>query len=336
MFNFRQDIGIDLGTATVLVYVKGKGVVLKEPSVVAIDTNSGKVLKVGVEAQNMIGRTPGNIVAIRPLKDGVISDYDTTEKMIRYFLKKVCKNRFFKPRVMVCVPSQATEVEEKAVIDAALSAGAGKTYIIEEPIAAAIGAGIDIAKPYGNMIVDIGGGTADVAVISLGEIVVSNSIKVAGDKFDEAVVKYIRKKHNMMIGDRTAEELKIEIGCVYPRSEPISKEIKGRCLITGLPKVVTVTSDEMLVALEECATQIVDAVHMVLEKTPPELVGDISNGGILLTGGGSLIYGLDHLIARETGLEVTIAENAVYCVAKGTGKSLDYMDAMHQGTRYRM
>lgn len=336
MFNFRQDIGIDLGTATVLVYVKGKGVVLKEPSVVAIDTNSGKVLKVGVEAQNMIGRTPGNIVAIRPLKDGVISDYDTTEKMIRYFLKKVCKNRFFKPRVMVCVPSQATEVEEKAVIDAALSAGAGKTYIIEEPIAAAIGAGIDIAKPYGNMIVDIGGGTADVAVISLGEIVVSNSIKVAGDKFDEAVVKYIRKKHNMMIGDRTAEELKIEIGCVYPRSEPISKEIKGRCLITGLPKVVTVTSDEMLVALEECATQIVDAVHMVLEKTPPELVGDISNGGILLTGGGSLIYGLDQLIAKETGLEVSIAENAVYCVAKGTGKSLDYMDAMHQGSRYRM
>lgn len=336
MFNFRQDIGIDLGTATVLVYVKGKGVVLKEPSVVAIDTNSGKVLKVGVEAQNMIGRTPGNIVAIRPLKDGVISDYDTTEKMIRYFLKKVCKNRFFKPRVMVCVPSQATEVEEKAVIDAALSAGAGKTYIIEEPIAAAIGAGIDIAKPYGNMIVDIGGGTADVAVISLGEIVVSNSIKVAGDKFDEAVVKYIRKKHNMMIGDRTAEELKIEIGCVYPRSEPISKEIKGRCLITGLPKVVTVTSEEMLVALEECATQIVDAVHMVLEKTPPELVGDISNGGILLTGGGSLIYGLDQLIAQETGLEVSIAENAVYCVAKGTGKSLDYMDAMHQGSRYKM
>ena len=331
-----RDIGIDLGTANTLVYLKGKGIILREPSVVAMNKSEGKILKVGNEAKEMIGRTPGNIVAIRPLKDGVISDYDTTEKMIRYFLKKVCKNRFFKPRVMVCVPSQATEVEEKAVIDAALSAGAGKTYIIEEPIAAAIGAGIDIAKPYGNMIVDIGGGTADVAVISLGEIVVSNSIKVAGDKFDEAVVKYIRKKHNMMIGDRTAEELKIEIGCVYPRSEPISKEIKGRCLITGLPKVVTVTSDEMLVALEECATQIVDAVHMVLEKTPPELVGDISNGGILLTGGGSLIYGLDHLIARETGLEVTIAENAVYCVAKGTGKSLDYMDAMHQGTRYRM
>ncbi|MBQ4517192.1 MAG: rod shape-determining protein MreB [Clostridia bacterium] len=335
MFKFGQDIGIDLGTATILVYVKGKGVVLKEPSVVAIDTDTGKVLKVGSEAQNMIGRTPGNIVAIRPLKDGVISDYDTTEKMIRYFLRKVCKNRFFKPRVMICVPSQATEVEEKAVNDAAISAGAGKTFIIEEPIAAAIGAGIDISKPYGNMIVDIGGGTADVAVISLGEIVVSNSIKVAGDKFDEAVVRYIRKKHNMMIGDRTAEELKIQLGCVYPRPEVLSMEIKGRCLVSGLPKVVTVTSEEMLEAFEECAAQIVDAVHTVLEKTPPELVGDISTGGILLTGGGSLIYGLDKLLHRETGLDVYIAEDAVYCVAKGTGMSLDYMDNMKQGPRYR-
>ena len=334
MFKFGQDIGIDLGTATVLVYVKGKGVVLKEPSVVAIDTNTGKVLKVGVEAQNMIGRTPGNIVAIRPLKDGVISDFDTTEKMIRYFLKKVCKNRFFKPRVMICVPSQATEVEERAVNDAAMSAGAGKTYIIEEPIAAAIGAGLDISKPYGNMIVDIGGGTADVAVISLGEIVVSSSIKVAGDKFDEAVVKYIRKKHNIMIGDRTAEELKIEIGGVYPRPVNIEKEIKGRCLITGLPKVVTVDSEEMLEALEECASQIVDAVHTVLEKTPPELVGDISTGGILLTGGGSLIYGLDKLIARETGLDVYIAQDAVYCVAKGTGMSLNYLDSMKQTGKF--
>lgn len=328
MFKFGQDVGIDLGTATVLVYVKGKGVVLKEPSVVAIDTNTGKVLKVGSEAQNMIGRTPGNIVAIRPLKDGVISDYDTTEKMLRYFLKKVCRSRFFKPKVIICVPSQATEVEQRAVSDAALQAGAGKTYIIEEPIAAAIGAGIDISKPHGHMIVDIGGGTADVAVISLGEIVVSSSIKVAGDKFDEAVVRYIRKKHNMMIGDRTAEELKIEIGCVYPRPEPVTREIKGRCLITGLPKVVTVNSDEMLEALEECGAQIVDAVHSVLEKTPPELVGDISTGGILLTGGGSLIYGLDKLIARETGLEVFIAEDSVYCVAKGTGMSLDYIDSL--------
>ncbi len=336
MFGFKQDVGIDLGTATVLVYVKGKGVVLKEPSVVAIDTNTGKVLKVGSEAQNMIGRTPGNIVAIRPLKDGVISDYDTTQKMIRYFLRKVCKNRFFKPRVMICVPSQATEVEERAVNDAALQAGAGRTYIIEEPIAAAIGAGIDISKPHGNMIVDIGGGTADVAVISLGEIVVSNSINTAGDKFDEAVVKYIRKKHNIMIGDRTAEELKIEIGCVYPRPTVVSKEIKGRCLITGLPKVITVDSEEMLEALSECASQILDSVHTVLERTPPELVGDISTSGILLTGGGSLIYGLDKLIARETGLEVSIAEDAVYCVAKGTGMSLDYMDSMKHGTRYKM
>lgn len=334
MFKFGQDIGIDLGTATVLVYVKGKGVVLKEPSVVAIDTNTGKVLKVGVEAQNMIGRTPGNIVAIRPLKDGVISDYDTTEKMIRYFLRKVCKNSLCKPRVMVCVPSQVTEVEERAVIDAATQAGARKTCIIEEPIAAAIGAGLDIAKPYGNMIVDIGGGTADVAVISLGEIVVSNSIKVAGDKFDDAVTKYIRKKYNMMIGDRTAEELKIEIGCVYPRPEPLTMDIKGRCLVTGLPKVVTVSSEEMLEALEECATQIVEAVHLVLEKTPPELVGDISTSGILLTGGGSLIYGLDKLISRETGLDVFVAEDAVFCVAKGTGMSLEYMEQFNQ-SRYR-
>ena len=328
MFKFGQEIGIDLGTATVLVYVKGKGVVLKEPSVVALDTNTGKVLKVGVEAQNMIGRTPGNIVAVRPLRDGVISDFDTTEKMIRYFLRKVCKNRFFKPRVMVCIPSQATGVEERAVRDASLSAGASRTQIIEEPIAAAIGAGLDISKAYGNMIVDIGGGTADVAVISLGEIVVSSSIKVAGDKFDEAVVRYIRKKHNMMIGDRTAEELKIEVGCVYPRTVPVSKEIKGRCLVTGLPKVVTVDSDEMLEALEECATQIVNAVHSVLERTPPELLGDISNDGILLTGGGSLIYGLDKLLSRETGLNVYVAEDAVYCVAKGTGIALEYMDDM--------
>ena len=336
MFNFGQDIGIDLGTATVIVYVKGKGIVLKEPSVVAIDTNTGKVLKVGIEAQNMIGRTPGNIVAIRPLRDGVISDYDTTEKMMKYFLKKVCKGSFFKPRVMVCVPSQVTEVEERAVKEATMAAGAKKTRIIEEPIAAAIGAGLDIAKPFGNLIVDIGGGTADVAVISLGEIVVSNSIKVAGDKFDEAVVKYIRKKYNMMIGDRTAEELKIEIGCVYPRSETVSMEIKGRCLITGLPKIVTVTSDEMLEALEECATQIVEAVRLVLEKTPPELVGDISSNGILLTGGGSLIYGLDKLIARETGLEVYIAEDAVLCVAKGTGSSLSYMDHFEQDSISKM
>lgn len=330
MFGLGQDIGIDLGTATILVYVKGKGVVLQEPSVVAIDTNTNKVLKVGIEAQNMIGRTPGNIVAIRPLRDGVISDYDTTEKMLRYFLKKVCKSSFFKPRVMVCVPSQVTEVEERAVLDAAAQAGARKTYIIEEPIAAAIGAGIDIAKPFGNMIVDIGGGTTDVAVISLGEIVVSSSIKVAGDKFDEAVTRYIRKKYNMMIGDRTAEELKISVGCVFPRPVPLKMEVKGRCLLTGLPKVIEISSEEMLEALEECAGQIVETVHSVLERTPPELVGDISSNGILLTGGGSLIYGLDKLISRETGLDVNVAEDAVLCVAKGTGMSLDYIEQFNQ------
>lgn len=333
MFGFGQDIGIDLGTATILVYVKGKGVVLQEPSVVAIDTNTNKVLKVGIEAQNMIGRTPGNIVAIRPLRDGVISDYDTTEKMLRYFLKKVCKNSCFKPRVMVCVPSQVTEVEERAVLDAAAQAGARKTYIIEEPIAAAIGAGIDISKPFGNMIVDVGGGTADVAVISLGEIVVSSSIKVAGDKFDEAVTRYIRKKYNMMIGDRTAEELKISIGCVYPRPVPLTMQVKGRCLLTGLPKVIDITSEEMLEALEECAAAIVETVHSVLERTPPELVGDISQNGVLLTGGGSLIYGLDKLISRETGLDVNIADDAVLCVAKGTGMSLDYLDQFNQNNQ---
>ncbi len=330
MFGFGQDIGIDLGTATILVYVKGKGVVLQEPSVVAIDTYTNKVLKVGAEAQEMIGRTPGNIVAIRPLRDGVISDYDTTEKMIKYFLKKVCGASFFKPRVMVCVPSQVTEVEERAVLDAAAQAGARKTYIIEEPIAAAIGAGLDITKPYGHLIVDIGGGTTDVAVISLGEIVVSSSIKVAGDKFDEAVTRYIRKKYNMMIGDRTAEELKINVGCVYPRPVPLTMEVKGRCLLTGLPRVIEISSEEMLEALDECAAQIVEAVHSVLERTPPELVGDISTNGILLTGGGSLISGLDKLISRETGLDVEIAEDAVLCVAKGTGMSLDYIDQINQ------
>jgi rod shape-determining protein MreB len=326
MFHFGQDVGVDLGTASVIVYVKGRGVVLNEPSVVAIDSNTGKVYKVGKEAQDMIGKTPGNITAIRPMRDGVISDYETTEKMLKYFLGKACKNSFFKPRVMICVPSKVTEVEERAVKDASAHAGARKTAIIEEPIAAAIGAGIDIAKPIGAMIVDIGGGTTDVAVISLGEIVVSVSIKVAGDKFDDSIVKYIRKKHNMMIGERSAEELKINVGCVYPRAVNATCEVRGRCLLTGLPKTVEVSSEEMLDALDECAAKILDAVHQVLEQTPPELVGDVSERGILLTGGGSLIYGLDKRISRETGLEANIAEDAILCVAKGTGLSLKYMD----------
>lgn len=332
MFGMEQKIGIDLGTATVLIYVAGKGIVLKEPSVVALDKTNDRLLAVGEDAQNMLGRTPGNIVAIRPLMDGVISDYETTERMLKDFLKKVGARRFFKPKVIICVPSGVTEVEERAVIDAASQAGARKTYLIEEPIAAAIGAGIDISKPCGSMVVDIGGGTSDVAVISLGGIVVSNSIKVAGDKFDEAIVRYIRKKYNMIIGERTAEAMKIEIGCVYPRQEQKEMEIRGRSLVTGLPKTITVTSPEMLEALEETATTIVEAVHSVLEETPPELIGDISERGIVMTGGGSLLWGLDQLIQRETGIATYIADDAVSCVAYGTGQALENIEMLQSFT----
>jgi len=328
LLGYGQDIGIDLGTASVLVYVRGRGIVLQEPSVVAIDKNTNRVQQVGADAQRMIGRTPGNIVAIRPLRDGVISDYDTTEKMLKYFLKKVCGKRIFRPNVIVCVPSGVTEVEERAVIDATIQAGARRAHLIEEPIAAAIGAGIDISKPYGSMVVDIGGGTTDVAVISLGGIVVSNSIKIAGDAFDDTIVRYIRKKYNIMIGERTAEEMKISIGCVYAKEQNETIEVRGRCLVSGLPKTISVSSSEMLEALEEPAFNIVDAVHTVLEKTPPELVGDISNSGIVLTGGGSLIYGLDKLLNKETGINVYIAEDAVSCVAIGTGKALENIDAL--------
>lgn len=320
---FGQDIGIDLGTASVLVYIKGKGVVTKEPSVVAVDKNTNKLHAVGEEAQRMLGRTPGNIVAIRPLRDGVISDYNTTERMIKYFLNKVTKRSIFKPRVIICVPSGVTEVEERAVIDAGIQAGASKVHLIEEPLAAAIGVGIDIAQPYGSMIVDMGGGTTDVAVISLGGIVTSQSIKVAGDKFDEAIVRYIRKKYNVLIGERTAEELKIRVGCVFKRDEEVSMEIRGRSLVSGLPKTITVYSSEILEALQEPSAAIVDAVRAVLEKTPPELIGDISARGIVLTGGGALVYGMDKLIQRETGIRTVVADEAESCVAIGTGKALD-------------
>ena len=302
MFGFGQDIGIDLGTATVIAYVKGKGIVLREPSVVAVDRNSGDVLAVGQEARRMLGRTPGNIIATRPLREGVISDYTVTEKMLKYFINKVCGKFIFAPRIMICIPSQVTEVEKRAVIDAASQAGARKVYLIEEPIAAAIGAGIDISKPCGNMIVDIGGGTTDVAVISLGGSVVSTSLKVAGDKLDEAIVKYIKRKHNIMIGERTAEDLKINIGCVYPKIQDMEMDIRGRDLATGLPKTVTIYSSEMLEALIEPAMMIVDAVHSVLEKTPPELASDISDRGIYMTGGGCLVDGLDKLLQEKTGM----------------------------------
>jgi rod shape-determining protein MreB len=329
---FGQDIAIDLGTATVLVYIKNKGIGLKEPSVVAVNKQTQKVLAVGVEAEKMLGRTPGSIIAIRPLRDGVISDYEMTEKMIKTFLKKACGFMFFKPRVMICVPSGITEVEERAVIDAATQAGARKAYLIEEPVAAAIGAGIDITKPMGNMVVDIGGGTTDIAVISLNGVVESTSIKMAGNKFDETLIRYIKKRHNVLIGDRTAEELKINIGCVFERDEPLDMDVKGRCLLTGLPKSITITSEETLEALSEPVIAIIDAVHSVLERTPPELVGDISSNGIILTGRGSKIYGMDKLLSQKTGIKAFIAENAEESVVYGTGKALDNLNLISDGT----
>ena len=322
-------IGIDLGTASILVYVKGKGVVLKEPSVVAFDRDTNKIKAIGEEARLMLGRTPGNIIAVRPLRQGVISDYTVTEKMIKYFVQKALGKRTFKkPRISICVPSGVTEVEKKAVIDAAIQAGARKVYLIEEPIAAAIGAGIDISKPCGNMVVDIGGGTTDIAVISLGGSVVSTSLKVAGDKFDEYIVKYIKKKHNIAIGERTAEDLKINVGCVYPKIQDAEMEIRGRDLSTGLPKTATIHSSEMLEALIEPAMMIVDAVHSVLERTPPELAADISDKGIYMTGGGCLIDGLDKLLQEKTGINVMIAQDSISCVALGTGKALDNLDTL--------
>ena len=327
-FGLGQDVGIDLGTATVIVYVKGKGVVLREPSVVAVDNNTGDVLAVGGEARRMLGRTPGNIVATRPLREGVISDYTVTEKMLKYFINKVCGRSLFAPRIMICIPSKVTEVEKKAVIDAAMQAGARKVYLIEEPIAAAIGAGIDIAKPCGNMVVDIGGGTTDIAVISLGGSVVSSSTKVAGDKFDEYIVKYVKKRHNIIIGERTAEDLKVNVGCVYPKIQDTEMDIRGRDLSTGLPRTITVHSSEMLDALMEPAMMIVDAVHSILEKTPPELAADISDKGIYMTGGGCLIDGLDKLLQEKTGINVMIAQDSVSCVALGTGKALDNLDML--------
>ena len=333
MCSIAKDIGIDLGTASVLVYVKGKGVVLNEPSVVAIDKNTGKLLKVGAEAQAMLGRTPGNIVAIRPLREGVISDYDMTERMLREFLRKVVGGfQLFKPRVIICVPSGITEVEERAVVDAGIQAGARRVYLIEEPVAAAIGAGIDISKPDGHMVVDIGGGTSDIAVISLSGVVESASIKVAGDQFNEAIVKYMRRKHNVLVGERTAELMKTQIGCVFPKEQETSIEIKGRCLVTGLPKVINVSSTEMLEAFEEPVERILEAVHGVLERTPPELVADISNNGIVMTGGGSLVDGFDKLIQARTGIHTVVAEGAISCVAEGTGRSLDSLNSMTDGT----
>lgn len=320
------DIGIDLGTASVLVYVKGKGVILKEPSVVAFDRDLNTIKAIGEEARMMLGRTPGNIIAVRPLRQGVISDYTITEKMIKYFVQKSMGRRTFsKPRISICVPSGVTEVERKAVEEATYAAGAREVRLIEEPVAAAIGAGIDIAKPCGNMIVDIGGGTTDVAVISLGGTVVNRSLKIAGDDFDDAIVRYVKKKHNLLIGERTAEDIKIKIGTTYPLIEEESMEVRGRDLMTGLPKTITVTSSETETALRETTEQIVEAVMSVLEKTPPELSADILDRGIVLTGGGAMLRGLEELIEERTGINTMTADNPMNVVAIGTGQFIEFM-----------
>jgi len=319
---FTTDIGIDLGTANVLVYVKGKGIVLREPSVVAINKDNGRVIAVGSEARRMLGRTPGNIVAIRPLKEGVIADYDVTEKMLRYFIVKSGLRKF-------CIPSGVTGVEERAVRQAAIQAGAKAAYVIEEPLAAALGAGLDISEPSGTMVVDIGGGTTDVAVLSLGGIVTSKSLRVGGDKFDEAIVRYVRREFSMAIGERTGEEIKIEIGTAYPNdSQEKTYEIKGRDLVSGLPRAVTITSTRVHEFIRETLEAVVGAVKEVLEQTPPELSADIVNKGIVITGGGAMLQGLDKLISHETGLAVNLAEDPLSCVAMGTGRALGMINIL--------
>lgn len=322
---FRSmDIGVDLGTANVLVYIKGKGIVLREPSVVALDRDTNRVLAIGEEARRMLGRTPGNIIAIRPLREGVIADYDTTESMLRHFIQKVAgKSMFFKPRIMICIPSGVTTVEKRAVLEAAMQAGAAKTYLIEEPLAAALGAGLEIAEPCGSMVVDIGGGTTDVAVLSLGGIVISDSLRIGGDKFDEAIVRFVKKEYNILIGERTAEEIKIKVGSAYERGRNESIEIRGRDLVSGLPKTIRISSNETREALAEPVSLIVECVKSVLEKTPPELAADIVDRGIVMTGGGSLLEGLDRLISDETGIPAYLADDPLSCVALGAGKALD-------------
>lgn len=324
-----MDIGVDLGTANVLVYIKGKGIVLREPSVVAIDRDTNQVLEIGEEARRMLGRTPGNIVAIRPLREGVIADYDTTESMLRHFIEKVAGRSFlFKPRIMVCIPSGVTTVEKRAVLEAAVQAGARKTYLIEEPLAAALGAGLEISEPYGSMVVDIGGGTTDVAVISLGGIVVSESLRIGGDKFDEAIVRYVKKEYNVMIGERTAEEIKINVGTAIRDARQGSLEVRGRDLLTGLPKTIKLVVNETCEALDEPVSRIIQCVKKVLEDTPPELSSDIMDRGIVMTGGGALLFGLDTLIQKETGIPTYLAEDPLSCVALGTGKALESIDKL--------
>ncbi len=330
-----RDMAVDLGTANTLVYVRGRGIVLSEPSVVAIDSRSGEVHAVGMDAKRMLGRTPGTISAIRPLKDGVIADFDVTEEMLRHFIQKVHQNRWAHPRVVVCVPSGVTGVEKRAVEEATLSAGARQAYPIEEPMAAAIGAGLPVAEPTGNMIVDIGGGTTEVAVISLGGIVVAQSIRVGGDEMDEAVIAWVKREYKLMIGSQTAEEVKLEIGSAYPLREEVQAEIRGRDMITGLPKTVVLSSEEVREALDEPVSQIVDAVKSTLDKTPPELASDIMDRGIMLAGGGALLQGLDERLRRETEMPIHVAESPLTCVAVGSGRSLEEFEVMRKTSKGR-
>ena len=331
-FKLSRDLGIDLGTANVLVYAEGQGIVLREPSVVAIDKNSGKVLQVGAAARNMLGRTPGNVVAVRPLRNGVISDYEMTEKMLAEFLKKIIRYSLVKPRVVVCVPSGVTEVEERAVIQAAMEAGARRVYLIEEPFAAGLGAGLDLSGPNGFMVVDIGGGTTDIAVLSLNDIANSSSIKIAGDTFDESIIAYLRRRFDLLIGVNTAEEIKITIGGVVERPEEVSMLVKGRDLKTGLPRDVMVSSSEILEVMRRPARIIVEEMLSVLEQTSPELVADIAKNGIVLTGGGSQIWGMDRMIQERTEIPVMVADSPDSCVALGCGKSLQWINSMQEGT----
>jgi rod shape-determining protein MreB len=331
MLFFERDIAIDLGTSMTMFYVRGKGIALREPTVVAVDKQTGRMLKVGEDAQKMLGRTPANIVAIHPISDGVISDYDMTSSMLKELISRITSFSFFKPRLIVCVPSSITGVEERAIIDACIEAGARKVYLVEKAVAVALGAGLDISKPDGHMVIDIGGGTTEIAVVSLDGVVECESIKFAGQDFDEAIIKYIRKKHSLLIGARTAEELKMNIGCVFPREEVMYEEVKGRCLMTGLPRSVTISSTDMIEALEEPSVRLLEALHMVLERTPPELVSDISENGIVMSGGGSLIFGMDHLVQSRTGIKTTVVDDAVSCAAYGAGKMLNRLNDMPDG-----
>ena len=331
MLFFERDIAIDLGTMTTLMYVRGRGIRLRESSLVAMDSTNGRMLRIGEEAKKMLGRTPANIVPISPIVAGVISDYDMTARMLKEFIGRITSFSLFKPRVLICVPGSITGVEERALIDAAIEAGARKVYLVESSLATAVGAGVDIAKADGHMIVDIGSGTTEVAVVSLGGVVEQESIKTAGEAFDEAIVRFVRKKHNLLIGSRTAEELKQSIGCVYPRPEVSYEEVKGRCLVTGLPRSVTVSSSDMIEALEEPMARLMEAIHLVLERTPPELVGDVSENGIVLSGGGSQIWGLDKLITDKTGIDTLLVDDALSCTAYGAGRMLQSLNDMQEG-----